>query len=628
MFLNNINFPQDLKKLKYQELKILCQEIRTLIIEVVSNNGGHLASSLGAVELCVAFNYCLDMPKDSLIFDVGHQTYAHKIITGRKASFKTLRQYKGISGFPNVEESPYDIYTSGHASTAISWAQGIAEAKKLNKDTSKTVAVVGDGSLTGGMSFEALNSCGHFQSDILVIVNHNEMSISPSVGALSKYLTRIISAPIYNRIKKELEVLVEQFSLVKGLVKKIKKFEETIKGLIVPGIFFEELGFRYFGPIDGHDFEELIPTIKNVISLNGPRILHVITKKGKGYKYSEDNPEDFHSASKFNIDLGKSEKIEENSYSQVFAKKVTSLAESNSKLVAITAAMPKGTGLEIFRKQFPERFFDVGIAEEHAVGFASGLSKQGLKPVVVIYSTFLQRAFDQIIHDVSLQKANVIFAVDRAGLVGEDGPTHHGVFDIGYLRSIPNMICMASKDKEELEDMIEFAVNLNCPVSIRYPKGEAYSLGHREEIKIGKTQTIFDGEKICLVSLGSMVKESIECVSSLKKEGINIGLVNARFVKPIDSDLFIKLIEKYKVIITLEEGNLPCGFGSAVMEFYAKNSLLDKVKLINMGLPDEFVPAAKRDILLKLYKLDAYSLVERIRKLIKEDFVCQKGKII
>ncbi|MCK5287908.1 MAG: 1-deoxy-D-xylulose-5-phosphate synthase, partial [Candidatus Omnitrophica bacterium] len=372
MFLNNINFPQDLKKLKYQELKILCQEIRTLIIEVVSNNGGHLASSLGAVELCVAFNYCLDMPKDSLIFDVGHQTYAHKIITGRKASFKTLRQYKGISGFPNVEESPYDIYTSGHASTAISWAQGIAEAKKLNKDTSKTVAVVGDGSLTGGMSFEALNSCGHFQSDILVIVNHNEMSISPSVGALSKYLTRIISAPIYNRIKKELEVLVEQFSLVKGLVKKIKKFEETIKGLIVPGIFFEELGFRYFGPIDGHDFEELIPTIKNVISLNGPRILHVITKKGKGYKYSEDNPEDFHSASKFNIDLGKSEKIEENSYSQVFAKKVTSLAESNSKLVAITAAMPKGTGLEIFRKQFPERFFDVGIAEEHAVGFASG----------------------------------------------------------------------------------------------------------------------------------------------------------------------------------------------------------------------------------------------------------------
>ncbi len=624
MFLDKIGFPQDLKKLKYQELKILCQEIRTLIIEVVSNNGGHLASSLGAVELCIALNYCLDTPIDSLIFDVGHQIYAHKIITGRKSAFKTLRQYKGISGFPNTEESPYDIYTSGHASTAISWAQGIAEAKKIKKDSSKTVAVVGDGSLTGGMAFEALNTCGHLQTDILVIVNHNEMSISPSVGALSKCLTRIISAPIYNRIKKELEVLVENFSLVKSLAKKAKKFEETIKGLLIPGIFFEELGFRYFGPIDGHDFEELIPTIKNVISLKGPRILHVVTKKGKGYKYSEGNPEDFHSASNFNIDLGISEKKGENSYSQVFAKKITSLAQKNRKIVAITAAMPKGTGLEIFRKQFPERFFDVGIAEEHAVGFASGLSKQGLKPVVAIYSTFLQRSFDQMIHDVALNKANVVFAVDRAGLVGEDGPTHHGVFDIAYLRLIPNMVCMASKDKEELENMIEFAVTLNCPVSIRYPKGETYSLGYKEEIKIGKAQIISEGEKICLVSLGSMVKESIECFSLLKKEGIHIGLVNARFIKPLDSDLFIKLTDKYKVIITLEEGNLPCGFGSAVMEFYEKCSLLGKIKIINMGFPDEFIPAAKRDILLKLYKLDAYSLVERIRKLMKEESVCQK----
>jgi len=617
MFLERVNSPQDLKILKYKELEILSREIRDLIIQTVSQKGGHLASSLGAVEICVALHYCLDAPRDCLIFDVGHQAYAHKIITGRRDSFCTLREYKGISGFPNLKESAYDVYTSGHASTAISWAQGVSEAKRLNKDNSKTVAVIGDGSLTGGMCFEALNACGHSQNDILVIVNHNEMSISPSVGALTKHLTKIISAPIYNRIKNELENFLRHFSLMKKLVQKTKKFEETIKGLIIPGIFFEELGFRYFGPIDGHNLETLIPTIKNVASLGGPRILHVITKKGRGYKFSESNPEDFHSACVFDIDKGRPSKKPAHTFSEVFAGKLISLAKSEKRITAITAAMPKGTGLDLFYEEFPDRFFDVGIAEAHAVGFASGLAKEGLRPVVAIYSTFLQRAFDQIIHDVALQNLGVIFAIDRAGVAGEDGPTHHGVFDVGYLRLIPNLICMAPKDKEELEDMLEFALKINSPLSIRYPKGEAYSLGHREPIELGKSQIIKGGEDVCLLALGSMVKVACECVSSLSKEGINASLINARFIKPLDEDLLKSLAAEFNLIVTLEEGNLAGGFGSAVLEFYEKEGFLNKVKLIRGGFPDQFLPSAKRETLLDIYGLGASLLSKKIKNLVE-----------
>ncbi len=537
MILDKINSPQDLKKLSIEELKALSTQIRDLIIKVVSVQGGHLASSLGAVELCVGLHYCLDAPKDSLIFDVGHQTYAHKIITGRKDSFSNLRSFSGLSGFPNSRESEYDVYISGHASTAISWAQGVAEAKKLKKDKSKTVAIVGDGSLTGGMCFEALDSCGHSQSDILVIVNHNEMSISPSVGALSNHLTKIISAPIYNRIKDELETFIEHFSLIKKLARKAKKFEESLKGLIVPGMFFEELGFRYFGPIDGHNLPVLISTIKNVVSLKGPRILHIVTKKGKGYDYAQEQPEDFHGISSFNIQSGKTLNKSKDTFSDAFAKKLVDLARSDKRIVAITAAMPKGTGLDVFAKEFPERFYDVGIAEAHAVGFGSGLAKQGLKPVVAIYSTFLQRSFDQIIHDVALQNLNVIFAIDRAGVVGEDGPTHHGVFDIGYLRLIPGMVCMAPKDKEELEEMLVFAKGLDSPASIRYPRGEAYSLGHKEKVELGKSQIINAGQDLCILAVGSMVKVGLECVRLLKGSGIRALLVNARFIKPLDEEM-------------------------------------------------------------------------------------------
>ncbi len=619
MILERVNSPGDLKKLTREELKTLNQEIRNLIVKVVSQKGGHLASSLGAVELCVALGICLDLPQDSLIFDVGHQTYAHKIITGRKNAFSHLREYKGISGFPSHKESAYDIYVSGHASTAISWAQGISEAKKLQEDESKTVAVIGDGSLTGGMCFEALNSCGHSQSDVLVIVNHNEMSISPSVGALSSRLTKFISAPIYNRIKDELEKFSTHFSLMKRLARRAKKFEETIKGLIVPGLFFEELGFRYFGPIDGHNLDILNATLKNVISLKGPRILHIVTKKGKGYKFSEENPESFHGISGFDIATGKFKEKLKDDFGEVLAQKLKSLAEADKKIVVITAAMLRGTGLYLFQEEFPRRFFDVGIAEAHAVGFASGLAKQGLKPVVAIYSTFLQRAFDQIVHDIALQNLNVVFAVDRAGVVGEDGPTHHGVFDIGYLRLIPNMVCMAPKDKEELEDMVEFSLGLSSPVSIRYPKGEAYSLGDRKPIKLGKSQIISEGEDVCLIALGSMVKTAGECAQLLKKDGLNTYLINARFIKPLDESLLKGLTDKFSLIITLEEGSLDCGFGAAVLEFYEKQGLLNKVKIERVGFPDEFIPAAAREELFRIYNIDAASLAKRIKALLKED---------
>ena len=619
MILERVNSPGDLKKLTLEELKTLNQEIRDLIVKVVSQKGGHLASSLGAVELCVALGACLDLPQDSLIFDVGHQTYAHKIITGRRNSFSNLREYKGISGFPNHRESAYDIYISGHASTALSWAQGISEAKRLQSDESKTVAVIGDGSLTGGMCFEALNSCGHSQSDVLVIVNHNEMSISPSVGALSSHLTKFISDPVYNRIKGELEKFLIHLSVMKRLVQRAKKFEETIKGLIVPGLFFEELGFRYFGPIDGHNLEILNPTLKNIISLKGPRVLHIITKKGKGYKFSEENPENFHGISCFDIATGKLKKKLEDDFGEVFAKKLTSLAKVDKKIVAITAAMPRGTGLYLFKEEFPRRFFDVGIAEAHAVGFASGLAKQGLKPVVAIYSTFLQRAFDQIIHDIALQNLSVIFAVDRAGVVGKDGPTHHGVFDISYLRLIPNMVCMAPKDKEELEDMIEFSLGLSSPVSIRYPKGEAYSLGDRKPIELGKSQIISQGQDVCLIALGSMVKAAGECVQLLKNDGLNICLVNARFIKPLDESLLKGLADKFSLIVTVEEGNLDCGFGAAVLEFYEKQGLLNKLKIRRLGFPDEFIPAATREKLFCIYNIDADSLAKKIKVFLEED---------
>jgi len=610
--LENINSPKDLKALDMSQLSTVASEIRELMLKVVSKRGGHLASSLGAVELCVSLHYLLNAPDDSIIFDVGHQTYAHKILTGRRDSFCKLREFQGICGFPDPKESKFDPYLTGHASTAVSYAQGISEANKLMGNTFKSVAIVGDGSLSGGMCFEALNNCGHAQSDILVIYNHNEMSISPSVGALSNYLTKLVSAPAYNRIKNELEDFLANFSLIKKISSKARRFEEALKGLLIPGIFFEELGFRYFGPIDGNDLDILIPTLKNILSLKGPKLLHVETVKGKGFGPAEQNPEEFHSASPFDLQTGRSVKNNSLSYGEVFATHLIQMAEKDKRIVAITAAMPKGTGLNLFQEKFPERLFDVGIAEAHAVGFASGLAKAGLIPFVAIYSTFLQRAYDQMIHDVALQNLKVIFILDRAGVVGEDGPTHHGVFDIAYLRSLPNMVCMAPKDGEELKEMLQFSLSLNSPVSIRYPKGAVYSHLENSSIELGKFEMLKQGRDICLIALGAMVKEAVKACDILMAKGVYVTLINARFIKPLDSTLLKELSSSYKHIFTLEDGNLPGGFGSSVLEFLEEEKLITQTEVHCMGFPDKFVSFAKREKLLELYKLDAVSISEEI----------------
>ncbi len=611
MVLETINSPKDLRAKNFKELKQLSQELREQIIDVVSNRGGHLASSLGAVELCVALHFCCNTPEDKIVFDVGHQSYAHKIITGRKESFTSLRTYAGISGFPNFNESVYDCYISGHASTAVSWAQGLAEAVRYRKNAPKVVAVVGDGSLTGGMSFEALNSCGHRQSDLLVILNHNDMSISPSVGALSKYLTRLISNPAYNRLRLEIESFLGHIPVAKKFIPAAKKFEESLKGLVVPGMFFEELGFRYFGPIDGHNLEELIPTLKNVLSLGGPRLLHIITKKGKGYKVAEEHPELFHGVSSFDPATGRHSSSDVEIFSSVFSRKLVDLAKKNKKIMAITAAMPEGTGLSLFQEKMPSRFFDVGIAESHAVGLASGLAKEGKRPLVAIYSTFLQRSFDQIIHDVALQDVPVVFAIDRAGLVGADGPTHHGVFDIGFIKLIPNIVFMAPKDKEELESMLEFAFSLDKSVAIRYPKQGVFSLGNDSPVELGKGQILFEGDDLCLLALGTLVKEAVECRSILAAGGVSVGVANGRFIKPLDESLLRDLGQRYNTIVTLEEGVLSGGWGQEITAFYQKENI-SGLKIVNLGLPDEFIPAGKRKELLSRYELNAQKLAEKL----------------
>ncbi|MCM8796014.1 MAG: 1-deoxy-D-xylulose-5-phosphate synthase [Candidatus Omnitrophica bacterium] len=620
MFLEKINSPQDIKNLSIEELNILALEIRQRIIEVVASTGGHLASSLGAVELIIALHYCLDTPYDKLIFDVGHQAYAHKILTGRNKNFPSLRQYQGISGFPSQEESIYDVFTTGHSSTAVSLALGLVCARDIIKDTKedfKVVAVIGDGSLSGGLCFEGLNNAGHLQKDILVILNTNELSIAPNVGAISTYLNKLISLPIYNRFKEALERFARS-RIPKGtrLLKIASKFEEGLKGLFIPGILFEELGFRYFGPIDGHNLQILIPTLRNILNIKGPRLLHVVTKKGKGYSPAENEPVRFHSASPFDIKSGLAITQKEKflpTYTEVFRNKLIALARENQKIIALTAAMPEGTGLDKFRDLYPERFFDCGIAEEHVVCFAAGLAKAGLKPVVAIYSTFLQRAYDQIIEEVALQNLGVVFALDRAGIVGEDGPTHQGIFDIAFLRTIPNLALLAPKDGLELEAMLEFAINLDKPVAIRYPKDKVskyQSSKASEKIQLGKAEVLKEGRDFIIIALGSMVEPSLEAVKLLEKEGLSGTLINARFVNPLDLELVKELAKREKPIFTVEEGVLAGGFGSSVAE------AIDK-PLKRIGLPSEFIPHGKREILLVKYGLDCTGIAKRIKELIK-----------
>lgn len=612
MLLEKINSPQDLKNLPLEQLAQLAGEVRERIIEVVSQTGGHLASSLGAVELIIALHYCFDTERDKIIFDVGHQSYAHKILTGRNKGFDTLRQFQGISGFPCKDESCYDPFTTGHSSTAVSLALGLACARDYNlapQQHFKVAAVIGDGSLSGGLCFEGLNNAGHLKKDILVILNTNELSIAPNVGAISTYLNKIISLPIYNRFKESLESFAKS-RIPKGnsLIRLANKFEEGLKGLFFPGMLFEELGFRYFGPIAGHDFNLLIKTLKNIMHIKGPVLLHVVTKKGKGYPPAENDPVRFHGTGPFNIKTGLAEQKDKHlTYTDVFREKLLHLANNDKKIIAITAAMPEGTGLDKFRDLFPERFFDTGIAEQHAVCFASGLAKLGLKPVVAIYSTFLQRAYDEVIEEVALQNLGVIFCIDRAGIVGEDGATHQGIFDVAYLRSIPNLTVMAPSCAKELEAMLEFALSLNKPVAIRYPKSAIPpEIEMPLVIESGKAEILKKGKDFSLIALGSMVSPSQEAVEILEKEGLQGTLINARFIKPLDKNLFKETAKKTKFIFTIEEGVLEGGFGSAVTEVL-------EVPVTRMGLPDEFIAHGKRDLLLDKYGLTPRQIADKIK---------------
>lgn len=614
MLLSSINSPKDLKKLTIEELNQIAIQIREKMVATAASRGGHLASSLGAVELTIALLYCLDTPLDKIIWDVGHQSYAHKILTGRNKNFDTLRQYGGISGFPHKDESMYDPFTTGHSSTAVSLALGLTCARDglSAEEYFRVVAVIGDGSLSGGLCFEGLNNAGHLKKDILVVLNTNELSIAANAGALSTYINKVISLPVYNRFRDSLESFLKS-RVPKGgrLVKIAAKFEEGLKSLFIPGVLFEELGFRYFGPLDGHDLKTLIPTLKNIISIKGPRIVHVITKKGKGYPPAENNPVRFHSTGAFDISTGLPlDKGLDQTYTEVFGRKLTDLAAKNKKIIAITAAMPEGTGLGSFRDNYPQRFFDVGIAESHAVCFASGLARAGLRPVVAIYSTFLQRSYDQIIEDVALQNLAVVFAVDRAGIVGQDGPTHQGIFDLAFLRSIPNLIVMAPKDALELEMMLEFALNLDKPVAIRYPKSKCPVLfGSTSALELGKAELLQEGKDFAIIALGSMVSASYKAAELLKKEGLHGALINARFLKPLDISLLRGLCAKVKFIFTVEEGISEGGFGTAVLE------AIDR-PIVRMGLPLEFIPAGERDFLLEKYGLTAEGIAEKIKSTI------------
>ncbi|MCM8796342.1 MAG: 1-deoxy-D-xylulose-5-phosphate synthase [Candidatus Omnitrophica bacterium] len=604
--------PQDLKRLTPEQLPLLATEVRQRIIEIVSKNGGHLASSLGAVDLIIALHYCLDMEKDKVIFDVGHQAYAHKILTGRNKDFALLRQYGGISGFPCKEESVHDPFTTGHSSTAVSLALGLSCAQDYlpNEERFKVVAVIGDGSLSGGLCFEGLNNAGHLKRDLLIVLNTNELSIAANAGALSTYINKIISLPIYNRFKSSLENFVTS-RLPKGsrLIKIANKFEEQLKGLFVPGILFEELGFRYFGPFNGHDLSSLIKVLKNILSINGPKLFHVITQKGRGYPPAEKEPVRFHGTGPFDIATGRVSSLSTGSktFTEIFSSALLEEAEKDRRIVAITAAMPDGTGLDKFRDKYPERFFDVGIAEAHAVCFAAGLAKGSLRPVVAIYSTFLQRAYDQVAQDLALQDLPVVLAIDRAGIVGEDGATHQGIFDIAYLRSVPNICIMAPKNGQELKLMLKFAIDFNRPVALRYPKASVYA----EDlpilpIELGKGELLSTGNDFCVLALGSMVPVALEAIGLLQKEGISGTLVNARFVKPLDENFIKSVCAGKKYIFTIEEGILEGGFGSAVAD------LLNR-PVVKIGLPCAFIPHGKRDILLDKYGLSAQAICSKIK---------------
>ncbi len=619
--IEGIRSPYDLRKLPREVLPKLAQEVREEIIRVVSERGGHLAPSLGAVELAIAVHYCFDTPRDKVLWDVGHQAYAHKILTGRRERFHTLRQRGGISGFPRRSESPYDVYDSGHSGGALPVALGIAEARDLQGDDFKVVAVVGDGTLTTGVAFEAMNCAGAWKSDLVVILNDNEMSISRSVGALSAYLNRIMTGQWVTRFREDVKRLLPELPGGAKLFRLMKAAEDTLKGVFTPGLLFEELGFKYVGPLDGHNLDHLIETFKNVRQLRGPVLVHVITKKGKGYLPAEQDPTIFHGVGKFDRERGALHKGEglPPTYTEVFGRTLVELAERDRRIVAITAAMPLGTGLVEFAERFPDRFFDVGIAEQAAVSLAAGLALEGLRPVVAIYSTFLQRAYDQIVQEVALQRLPVLFAVDRGGIVGEDGPTHHGMFDLSYLRSVPNMTVMAPKDEGELRRMLwTVLAREDGPVAIRYPRSRGIGVPldrEPEPLEWGKGEVLRRGSRLLMVAVGSMVHPTLEAASRLQEHGISPTVVNARFIKPLDAGLILDLASDHEAVLTVEENVLEGGFGSAVLELLSKGGLLRRTRCV--GPPSEFLEHGPRKKLLEAYGLEPGNILQQALDLLR-----------
>lgn len=619
--LERIETPQDLKKLSLNELNKLAREIRNYIIEIVSENGGHLAPNLGAVELTLALHRVFNAPQDKIIWDVGHQCYTHKIVTGRKDRFPTIRKYQGLSGYPSREESEYDVYNTGHASTALSAALGMAVARDKKKEDYHVIAVVGDGSLTGGVAWEALNQIGHLRERLIIVLNYNEMSISPNVGALSKYLSYLVSGQHYLRVKDTVKTILKSFPKVGWPVIKIgRAVEEAVKKVFFPGLFFTELGIRYIGPVQGHNISSLIEVFEEAKKIDGPVLIHCITKKGKGYPPAENSPEHFHGTSPFNIRTGKPKNNETTlSYSAVFGQTMLRLAQEYPHLVAITAAMREGTGLAEFSQRFPERFYDVGIAEQHAVDFATGLALSGFQPVVAIYSTFLQRAYDQLYHDVCLMDIPIVFVLDRAGIVSDDGPTHQGINDLVYLRHLPHMVVMAPKDENELQHMLYSALHYSHPTAIRFPKGKGYGVkldNNWQEIPIGKAEVLREGSHL-LLALGSMVRPALEVAERLAEIGLEFAVVNARFAKPVDEELVLHYAQPGRFVITLEEGVVAGGFGSAVREVLDRAKRFD-IRFKAIGIPLTIYPMGKSNEIKALLGLNAEGIYRQIVDFLQE----------
>ena len=612
--LERIQKANDIKDLKPEELPELAQEIRKFLVEKISKTGGHLASNLGVVELTMAMHLVFDLPKDKIIWDVGHQSYTHKILTGRKDGFDDLRKYGGMSGFPKRKESACDAFDTGHSSTSISAGLGYVCARDLQREDYSVISVIGDGSLTGGMAYEALNNASTLKKNFIIVLNDNHMSISENVGGMSDYLAKLRTADFYTDLKKGVTNVLHNVPVVGDpVIERIRKTKSSLKQLIVPGMFFEDMGITYLGPIQGHNIPTMVRAFKEARKIEGPVLLHVITKKGKGYGPAEEKPEKFHGIGPFRVETGEPENPKKkDTYTDVFCKVMCDEAARNDKLAAITAAMEDGTGLAGFRKKYPDRFFDVGIAEEHAVTFAAGLAAGGIKPVFAVYSSFLQRAYDQILHDVCIQNLPVVFAIDRAGLVGSDGETHQGIFDLSYLSSIPNMTIMAPKNKWELSDMVKFAVDFPTPVAIRYPRGEAYDglKEFRAPVEFGKSEMLYEESGIALVALGSMVKTAEEVRDELKQKGYAVTLVNMRFAKPLDTEMLEKLTDTHKLVVTLEENVISGGFGEHVTEFYSQKQ--SEVQLINIAIGDTYVEHGNVEILRRETGIDKESIIERI----------------